>query len=50
MSKSLELPLLARCIKLKAVIFRGPQAAEHLSVTEFQGYSDAWHLNTPALL
>lgn len=32
--------------KLKAVIFRGLQVAVCLSVTEFQGYSDAWHLNT----
>lgn len=50
MIKSLALPLPAIPIKLKAVIFRRLQVAECLSVTEFQGYSDAWHLNTHFLL
>lgn len=50
MSKLLELPLLSRHIKLKAVISRGPRTAGCLSVTEFHCYSDAWHLNVHALL
>lgn len=40
MSKLLELPLLARHSKLKAVISRGPQTAGCLSVIVC---CDAWH-------
>lgn len=50
MSKLLEFPLLARHLKLEAVIFRGLQTAGCLSVTEFHCFSDAWHLNIHALL